>query len=80
MEDVTPLLESERLDYLARESRARVDAAWLELIEAAKTEPKAREFLKAFAAEAMRAGAGPGEGISELESPQRSLGQGISSV
>lgn len=40
---------------LARESRERVAAAWVELIEAAKSEPKARAFLEAFAAEAVKA-------------------------
>lgn len=34
--------------HVARESRERVAVAWAELVEAAKTDPKARAFLAAF--------------------------------
>jgi hypothetical protein len=38
----------ERAADIARESRERVAAAWAELVEAARTDPKARAFLAAF--------------------------------
>ena len=80
MKDSMPNPGAQRAADVARESQERVAAAWVELIEAAKTEPKARAFLEAFAAEAGKAvavveGGGsvpevtrllPGAGTSEI--------------
>ena len=53
MKDSMPNQGTGRAADIAREAQERVAAAWVELIEAAKTEPKARAFLEAFAAEAV---------------------------
>jgi hypothetical protein len=39
---------SEAADFFASETQARIAAAWAELVEAAKSDPKARAFLDAF--------------------------------
>lgn len=39
---------TERAADVARESKERVATAWAEIVEAAKTDPKARAFLAAF--------------------------------
>jgi|GEM_PF-5214299 len=72
MKDSMPNPGTGRAADIARAAQERVAAAWVELIEAAKTEPKAKAFLEAFAAEAMKAVAVadtqlvPGEGTSAI--------------
>ncbi len=63
MDDPTRTSKADHAAYVARESKQRVAVAWLELIEAAKTEPKARAFLEAFSSEAVKAVAGAGGGV-----------------
>jgi hypothetical protein len=39
---------TEAAQYFASEAQERIAAAWAELVEAAKSDPKARAFLAAF--------------------------------
>jgi len=65
---------------IARAAQERVAAAWVELIEAAKTEPKARAFLEAFAAEAVKAVAVADRGRVVPQATQLFPGEGTSAI
>ena len=80
MKDSMPNPVTGRAADIAREAQERVAAAWAELIEAAKTEPKARAFLEAFAAEAGKAVAVADGGVSVAAATQLFPGEGTSAI